>query len=109
MNLFYMNHETQEYIAKHQGAVTIDLEFEPAMGGCCTVTTLKGSYVAKIYLGYPADRDSKFISTQVENIKVFYPEKLAVKEGFPYIEIRLIKKGFIKWLEVMGAQGKVMA
>lgn len=32
MNLFYMNHETQEYIAKHQGAVTIDLEFEPAMG-----------------------------------------------------------------------------
>ena len=105
--MFRINEKTARYIQKHSGSVIIELSLEPAMGGCaCGGKQVTGSYVPKITLGTPqTEAHQRFISCQQEEITVFYPEALRVKEGYEAIEIKL--RGILgcNWLELEGAQG----
>jgi len=41
-----------------------------------------------------------------DGLKIYYPTKLKVKDGFSGIRIKLRKLLFFKWLEIEGAELK---
>ncbi len=103
--MFSLDHEAQEYIRKRSGAVIISFTFEPSMGGCpCSGKNVTGSYVPGITVGVPAAEDlKKYQVSVVENIRIFHPEQLTIKVGFPAIRIKLRTLLLFKWLEIEGA------
>lgn len=105
--MFHINEKTARYIQKHSGSVVIELSLEPAMGGCaCGGKQVTGSYVPKITLGYPqSGAQQRFVSWQQEEITVFYPENLRIKEGYQVIEIKLRGLLGCNWLDLEGAKG----
>lgn len=107
--MFIVDKNAAEYIKLKSGSVVIELELQPAAGGwACSGDHVTGSYVPKISIGEPlADERLKYMIVQVEEIKIYYPSRLKVKEGFTAIRIILKKILLAKWLELEGAMGIV--
>jgi hypothetical protein len=103
--MFSIDHDAQEYIRNQSGAVIISFTFEPSMGGCpCSGKNVNGSYVPGITVGIPLDEDmDKYQISLVEDIRIFHPEQVTVKVGFPAIHIKLRTMLLFKWLEIEGA------
>ncbi len=103
--MFRVDQNAQEYIRKQCGAIIINLNLEPAMGGCpCAGRKIMGSYVPNVALGMPTANDKvHYHVAEVEGIQIFYSEKLTVKAGFAVIHIRLRNLVLFKWLEIEGA------
>ncbi len=103
--MFRIDHNAREYVQKQGGAIIINLTFQPAMGGCpCAGRKIMGCYVPAIAIGRPAvDDKAHYEVVEVEEIQIFYPVKLAVKEGFAAIHIHLRNLVAFKWLEIEGA------
>lgn len=105
--MFSIDNKTAGYIKERSGAVIIQLNLEPAIGGClCKGKQVTGSYVPTIQVGYPPDEEwSNYHVQELNSIQVFYPPNLKVKHGFPHIRIQLRKLLLWEWLEIEGAQG----
>jgi hypothetical protein len=48
--------------------------------------------------------NDKYLTAEMEGIKIFYPPGLRIKKGFDEIHIKMRKFLFLSWLEVEGAQ-----
>ena len=99
--------DAAQYIRDHTGAVVIGLHFEPSLGGCvCSTMKITGSYVPVISIGKPpADEKDKYELQMVENVEVYFPSNLDVKQGYPEIRIKLRGRSCFRWLELEGAKG----
>lgn len=63
-----------------------------------------------VSLGQPSDMEcSNYKVEEIESIKVYYADKLKIKQGFSYIRIRLKKFLVWGWIEIEGAQGIAVA
>ncbi|MBP2652734.1 MAG: hypothetical protein H6Q73_303 [Firmicutes bacterium] len=105
--MFNIDQSAARYLDKRSGAVTVQLKFESALGGCaCSDKQITGSYVPSVLVGNPPNNEkANYQVQQVGSVKVYYPANLKVKEG--YREIRIYLKSFLllDWLEIEGAQG----
>jgi hypothetical protein len=99
--------DAAQYIRSHTGAVVIGLHFEPSLGGCaCSPTRVNGSYVPVISLGEPPlEERERYQFQRVEDVEVYFPPGLDVKQGFAEIRIRLRGRLWFRWLELEGAKG----
>jgi hypothetical protein len=99
--------DAAEYIRSHTGAVVIGLHFEPSLGGCvCSTTKITGSYVPVISIGKPPVGEKDQYELQlVENVEVYFPPGLDVKQGYAEIKISLRGRLWFRWLELEGAKG----
>lgn len=59
----------------------------------------------KICLSKTDKADHRYLTTEVDGIRIHYPEDLRIKEGFTHIKIRLRRFLFWSWLEMEGARG----
>lgn len=101
-----IDRDAAEYIRKRSCSVFIELRLEPALGGCaCAPQRITGSYVPAIYMNKPLNAaQDKYSVVEVDEIKVYHPATLGVKEGFTKIRIKLKKILFWGWLELEGAK-----
>jgi hypothetical protein len=105
--LILVDPDAARYIRKRTGAVMIALQFEPSLGGCsCNRTRITGSYLPSLSLGRPQPEDAdQYQSRRVEEVEVYFPPMLHVKQGSEGIRIRLRRWLCLRWLELDGARG----
>jgi hypothetical protein len=105
--IFAVEKDASQFIRKRTGAVVIGLNFEPSLGGCaCSPTKINGSYVPVISLGRPPlEEKEKYRVQQVENVEVYFPSGLDMKQGAAEIRIKLRRALWFRWLELEGARG----
>ncbi len=104
--MFEIDSDALVFITKHVQAVTIALNFQPAIGGCaCSKNSITGSYIPGIALGQPqAGEEQRFHQIECQGVQVFYPAKLQIKEGFSHIRITRKNVLWWSWLELQGAK-----
>lgn len=104
--MFHIDDQASCFIKNRTGAISIELCFEPALGGCqCSPKNVTGSYVPKVKLTRDDGINTSLLKTEVDGINIYYPSNLQTKEGFNYIQIRLRRILFWGWLELEGAKG----
>ncbi|MBU2699225.1 hypothetical protein Ga0466249_000304 [Sporomusaceae bacterium BoRhaA] len=103
--MFDIKDDAAKYIQQHGGAIIISFTLEPAIGGCpCAGKSVTGSYIPNIAVGIPAMEDTAgYEVVQVDEIRIFYHQRLTIKQGFKAIEIKLRSLLLVKWLEITGA------
>lgn len=104
--LFQIDKDAELYINERTKTVTIQLIFNPALGGCaCSKNSVRGSYIPEITLGQPlTDAEKQFLTVDCQGVRVFYPSRLQIKEGYPHIRISLKRVLWWAWLELSGAK-----
>jgi len=61
--------------------------------------------VPRVSIGEPACRGKdKYLTAEIDGIKIFYPSSLRVRPGFSEIHIKAKKFLFLTWLEIEGAK-----
>jgi len=65
-----------------------------------------GCYVPRVLTGAPVsgEKAGKYLTSEVDGIKIYYPPGLQIKQGFSEIRIRLKRFLFVAWLEAEGAK-----
>ena len=59
----------------------------------------------RVSIGEP-DRQGKdkYLTAEMDGIKIFYPPSLRVRPGFSEIQIKVKRFFFLNWLEIEGAK-----
>lgn len=105
--MFRIDKEALQYIKPRSGSVVIDLKLNPNTGGWCPPQNVTGRYVPKLSIREPNSTEQlEYIVYEQDGLKIYYPTKLKVKDGFSGIRIKLRKLLFFKWLEIEGAELK---
>ncbi|ERT59630.1 MULTISPECIES: hypothetical protein [Megasphaera] len=103
--MFTLTDKARAYVTKRHADIIITHSFEPAGGGCsCVGDRIWGSYIPQITLG-EVKNEANYQCEIVDGVRIWYTDKLTVKQG--YDSIRIILRSVIvnSWLELEGAQG----
>jgi len=61
--------------------------------------------VPRVSIGEPACQGTdKYLTAEMDGIKIFYPPSLRVRPGFSEIHIEVKRFLFLTWLEIEGAK-----
>lgn len=104
--MFKIDPKALQYIQKKSGSVVIEMESQPSLGGwACSLESVTGRYVPKIYFGEPPKKHIfEFNTVEMDGIKVYYSQRIKVKDGHTGILVKLRNLLVFKWLELEGVR-----